>query len=104
MKKQATTIQQVTDSLPVPPPGYSYKVERVTPQVIKVWLCHDDANHSYTNEAVYSIHSYVKKDMAHIPRNSEKMRVSPLCHFSELRNQSRWSLINQPGNALAELL
>jgi hypothetical protein len=103
MKKQPS-VKEVMESLPQAPEGYSYNVERVTPQVIKVWLYHDDANHSYTNEPIRSIHSYVKRDMVHIPRNSEKMRVSPLCHLSELSNQSPWSTINQPGNALAELL
>ena len=104
MKKGQTTVQQVMENLPSPPEGYSYDVERITPQVIKVWLYHDDANYSYTNEPVYTIHSYIKRDMVHQPRNTEKMRVSPICHLSELSEQSSWTTLNQPDNALAELL
>ena len=104
MKKQATTVRMVLDNLPTPPAGYSYDVERVTPQVIKVWLYHDDANYSYTNEPIYTIHSYIKRDMVHQPKNTEKMKVSSICHLSELSEQSPWTTLNQPGNALAELL
>jgi hypothetical protein len=104
VKKQATTVRMVLDNLPTPPEGYSYDVERITPQVIKVWLYHNDANYSYTNEPVYTIHSYIKRDMVHQPRNTEKMRVSPICHLSELSEQSPWTTLNQPGNVLAELL
>jgi hypothetical protein len=104
VKKQATTVRMVLDNLPTPPEGYSYDVERITPQVIKVWLYHNDANYSYTNEPVYTIHSYIKRDMVHQPKNTEKMKVSPICHLSELSEQSSWTTLNQPGNALAELL
>ena len=104
MKKQATTVKMVMDNLPSPPEGYSYDVERITPQVIKVWLYHDDANHSYTNEPIYTIHSYIKRDMVHQPKNTEKMKVSSICHLSKLSEQSPYSTLNQPGNALAELL
>ena len=103
-KKIEVTIPLVKENLPKAPDGYSYSVERVTPQVIKVWLCHDDANHSYTNEKVYTIHSYIKRDMVHQPKNQDKMRVSSICHLFELNEQSPWSTLNQPGNALAELL
>ena len=102
--KVPTTVKMVMDSLPEAPEGYSYDVQRVTPQVIKVWLYHDDANHSYTNEPIYTIHSYIKRDMVHQPKNTEKMKVSSICHLSELSEQSPWSTLNQPGNALAELL
>tara|TARA_R110002012_G_scaffold217608_1_gene388851 strand:- start:89 stop:403 length:315 start_codon:yes stop_codon:yes gene_type:complete len=104
MKKGQTTVQQVMDNLPSPPEGYSYDVERITPQVIKVWLYHDDANHSYTNEEIYTIHSFIKRDMVHQPKNTEKMKVSSICHLNELSEQSPYSTLNQPGNALAELL
>ena len=103
-KKIEVTENLVKENLPSPPEGYSYQVERVTPQVIKVWLHHDDANHSYTNEPIYTIHSYIKRDMVHQPKNSEKMKVSSICHLFELSEQSSWSTLNQPGNALAELL
>tara|TARA_R110002050_G_scaffold43823_4_gene104705 strand:- start:23 stop:352 length:330 start_codon:yes stop_codon:yes gene_type:complete len=103
-KKIEVTETLVKESLPEPPQGYSYQVERVTPLVIKVWLYHDDANHSYTNEPIYTIHSYIKRDMVHQPKNSEKMKVSSICHLSELSGQSPWSTLNQPGNALVELL
>ena len=104
MKKQATTVKMVMDNLPSPPKGYSYDVERITPQVIKVWLYHDDANHSYTDEPIYTIHSYIKRDMVHQPKNTEKMKVSPICHLSELSEQSSWSTLNQPDNTLIDLL
>jgi hypothetical protein len=102
--KVQTTVKMVVENLPSPPEGYSYDVQRVTPQVIKVYLCHDEANYSYTTEPIRSIHSFIKRDMVFMPRNSEKMRVSSLCHLSELRNQSSWSVINQPTNTLIDLL
>jgi hypothetical protein len=104
MKKGQTTVQQVMENLPSPPEGYSYDVERVTPQVIKVWLYHDDAEYSYTTEPVYSIHSYIKRDMVHQPKNTEKMKVSSICHLSELSKQSPWTTLNQPDNPLVDLL
>ena len=104
MKKVQTTVKMVMENLPSPPEGYSYDVERVTPQVIKVWLHHDEANYSYTTEKVYSIHSFIKRDMVHPPRNSEKMRVSPLCHLSELKNQSPYTTIVPTTNSIIDLL
>jgi len=104
MKKVQTTVKMVMENLPSPPEGYSYDVERVTPQVIKVWLHHDEANYSYTTEKVYSIHSFIKRDMVHPPRNSEKMRVSSLCHLSELKNQSPYTTIVPTTNSIIDLL
>tara|TARA_R110002012_G_scaffold70900_1_gene182296 strand:+ start:79 stop:411 length:333 start_codon:yes stop_codon:yes gene_type:complete len=103
-KKIEVTEALVKESLPVAPDGYSYSVERVTPMVIKVWLNHDDANHSYTDEKVYTIHSYIKRDMVHQPKNTDKMKVSSICHLSELSEQSPWSTLNQPDNPLVDLL
>lgn len=103
-KKIEVTETLVKESLPEPPQGYSYDVQRVTPQVIKIRLCHDDADYSYTTEKVWSIYGFVKRDMVHPPRNSEKMRVSPLCHLSELRNQSPYTTIVPTTNSIIELL
>tara|TARA_R110002012_G_scaffold319395_1_gene539895 strand:+ start:253 stop:585 length:333 start_codon:yes stop_codon:yes gene_type:complete len=102
--KIEVTESLVKENLPSPPEGYSYSVERVTPMVIKVWLYHDDANYSYTNEPVYTIHSFIKRDMVHQPKNTEKMKVSSICHLSELSEQSSWSTLNQPDNPLVDLL
>lgn len=102
--KVPTTVKMVMDSLPEAPEGYSYDVERVTPQVIKIYLCHDEANYSYTTEKIWSIYGFVKRDMVHAPRNTEKMRVSSLCHLSELKNQSPYTTIVPTTNSIIDLL
>ena len=87
------TEEMVRDNLPTPPTDCSYTVERVTPMVIKVWLNHL-RKFDYTTDPVRCVHSYIKRDMVHAPKNKEKMRVESVCHLSELSQQSPYSVIN----------
>ena len=74
-KKIEVTETLVKESLPEPPQGYSSDVQRVTPQVIKIRLCHDDADYSYTTEKVWSIHGFVKRDVVVSPSSPTTLRL-----------------------------
>ena len=93
MRKQRLIVTEelVKDNLPTPPAGYSYSTERVTPQVIKVWLHHPE--YLFKSD-VTTIYCYVKKDMIHPPFNTKKMRVQSLCHLNELSECDPYSTIN----------
>ena len=91
-------LNDVTRALPNPPHGqYSYTVERVSPMVIKVWLnCYRNWDYKL-GEPSKTIYCFVKGDMVHAPKSKDKMRIKPLCHISELTNQSPYSTIVPEG-------
>lgn len=91
-KSVKVTEEMVRENLPSPPPECSYTIERVTPRVIKVWINHL-RNFDYTTDPVRSIYCYVKQEMVHAGKNSDKMRVEPVCHLTELSQQSPYSVI-----------
>lgn len=94
--KTKVTEEMVKDLLPSPPPSFRYTVERVTPQVLKVWLEHPDKYLSKAN--VRTIYAYIKRDKVHAPRNKEKMRVEALCDITELPTCDPYSTINDTHN------
>ena len=98
MKKIKVDEQMVRDNLPRPPKGYSYTVERVTPRVIKVWLNHPD--YLFKTD-VRTIHSFIKGDKVHAPRNKDKMRVESICDVWDLCTLDNYSVINDTHNVLS---
>ena len=90
MKRKVTT-QTVYDSLPEPPKGFSYTVERVTPRVIKVWLNHPPY---LFKEDVRTVHCFVKGDKVHPARNKDKMRVEAIADLDDLCTLDSYSVIN----------
>ena len=101
--KIEVTEALVEKSLPAPPEGFSYTVERITPMVIKVWLNHPNM-FTYTTEQVRTVHSFIKRDMVHAPKNQDKMRVSSSCNLSELSQQSPFTVIKPDPEALASFM
>lgn len=86
------SLDQVRESLPLPPQGYTYSVERVSPMVVKVWLNHPD-QYTYTEDPVRTIYCFLKNDKVHPPSDKDKMRVKSLCHIDDLDHQSPWTTI-----------
>jgi len=97
------TIKEVEDSLPSPPDGFSYSVERVSPMVAKVWLNHPD-RYTYTEDPVRTIYCFLKNDKVHPPSDKDKMRPKSVCHISELSQQSPHTTIVSKTTSLLHLL
>ena len=103
-KKIEVTEALVKESLPVAPDGYSYSIERVTPQVIKVWLNHHYPYDYAVGKPVRTIYCFVKRDVVHAGKNRDKMRVSATCNLSELSHQSPFTVIKPDTEALATFM
>ena len=95
MKTKRTLVneQVIRDNLPTPPAECTYSIEKVSELVHKVWI-HYHRTFDYTKDPVMCVHSYIKRDMVHAPKNKEKMRISSHCHISELSDCDAWSVIN----------
>ena len=98
------TIPLVKENLPEAPDGYSYFIERVTPQVIKVWLNHHQDYDYACGKPVRTIYCFLKRDKVHAGKNRDKMRVSATCNLSELSQQSPYTVMKPDTEALASFM
>ncbi len=91
------TPQQIIESLPKAPKGYTYSVENVSPLVNKVWFHHHYPYDYACGKPVKTIYCFLKSDKVHPPKSKDKMRVKSLCHISELSQQDPLTTIIPSG-------
>ena len=88
----------ISESLPTPPSGHHYYVERVSKLLAKVWLVRDEWSPILAKD-IRSIYCFVKgsKNLrVHKPMSSKKSYARSLCSLDELSQMSPFSLMNPP--------
>lgn len=91
MKRVKVTKESILDSLPTPPDNHSYKVDKFSSLVYRVWL----VNHnffSYTPDEVKTVWGFVKSTgdvMA--PKKWDKISSTKVCHVSDIPQSLRYT-------------
>ena len=93
MPKLQVTKELIESNLPTPPENFSYRVERFSPLVWRVWIINHQV-FSYTADEVKSIWGFVKStgDVVR-PRNSEKITTEKVCKVTEIPSDMRYSVM-----------
>ena len=93
MAKLQVTKELIESNLPTAPENFSYRVERFSPLVWRVWII----NHgvfSHTADEVKSIWGFIKStgDVVR-PRNSEKITTEKVCKVTEITSDLCYSVM-----------
>lgn len=94
-KKVKITVDEalIHESLPTPPDGFHYKVDRFSPLVWRVWLV-NESFFSYTSESPHTIWGFIKSTGEVIrPRNSEKISREKVAHVTDIPRSMRYTTI-----------
>ena len=84
----------IKDNLPNPPEAHHFEIEKVSKMVSKVWLVRDEPSQLLEKE-VLTIYCFIKGSKTltvHKPKNAKECYVKKYCEFTELGNQSSFSL------------
>ena len=79
--------------MPSPPPGYSYRVDVVSPLVSKVVLVFPPMIHKTDVECV---HCFIKSGKVYPALNGKTAKAKSVCKLTELPNQSPWTVNQMP--------
>ena len=72
-KTTKPSLQDIEASLPTCPDKFHYEVERVSPLVTRVWLCHH-RQYLYKKDPVRTIYCFIKGNKVYPPRNTKTAR------------------------------
>ncbi len=79
--------------MPSPPPGYTYRVDKVSPLVSKVVLVFPEM---LRKTGIECVHCFVKGDKVYAASNGKTPQSRSVCKVSDLPNQSPWTVNQMP--------
>ena len=79
--------------LPSPPPGYSYRVDKISPLVLKVVLVFPEM---LRKDGIETVHCFIKGGKVYPASNGKTPQTKPVGKIADLPNMSPWTVNQMP--------